>query len=154
MNLNEYIQMEIEVKRVRDKMNGKIEVTTEELLLLMSIYNSEGKRKPFRDILAETGRTSALASRYLKSLEKKGYLTRKRLESDERQTDVLIQDDQIDNVEILLAYVEEIVSSEEEPEDINENDENVQQVGHEMAEMSEPETPSFHEENYRKEETY
>lgn len=154
MNLNEYVQMEIEVKRVRDKMNGKIEVTTEELLLLMSVYNSEGKRKPFRDILAETGRTSALASRYLKSLEKKGYLTRKRLESDERQTDVLIQDSQIDNVEILIAYVEEIISSAEEPEDINKNDENVQQDEHEIAETSETETSSFAEETYREEETY
>lgn len=99
-----YLLYQIEIEMIKE-----LEVDLEDLNIIKQVYSTDDKRLELKEVYSKLKDKPAKLNLKTKNLYKRDLITKKRDIDDERKVILTIENDQIENVEIIINYAEDIV---------------------------------------------
>ncbi|MCJ0941429.1 transcriptional regulator, SarA/Rot family [Mammaliicoccus sciuri] len=109
MNIEEVLRQNNLLYQIEKELISELEIDLEDLNIIKQVYGAESKVIELKDVFTKLKEKKGKLNIKTKTLYKRGLITKKRDIDDERKVILTIEDNQLEDVEILINYAEDII---------------------------------------------
>lgn len=110
MKLEDFFEKENKIKFVKNEIQELLDINLSDLRVLHAIYKQDNMEMVTGEIVEKCQMKRSIVTRITKSLENKGYISRKKDLDDERKIIAYISQEKKEEVEIIFNFIDEILN--------------------------------------------
>ncbi|MCQ9304919.1 transcriptional regulator, SarA/Rot family [Mammaliicoccus sciuri] len=114
MNIEEVLRQNNLLYQIEKELISELEIDLEDLNIIKQVHGAESKVIELKDVFTKLKDKKGRLNIKTKTLYKRGLITKKRDIDDERKVILTIEDNQLEDVEILINYAEDIIKRYEQ----------------------------------------